>query len=108
MYITARNMKNLDYSKVDKFNIKARAILLNDSNEIFVVKYADLIMLPGGKVDNGEYHDKALARELKEKLGIDVNSFDLDPFIEISTYVEDYPLSDEKLMLSNYGAGEDS
>ena len=78
MYITARNMKNLDYSKVDKFNIKARAILLNDSNEIFVVKYADLIMLPGGKVDNGEYHDKALARELKEKLGIDVNSFDLE------------------------------
>lgn len=57
MKITSRNFKNFDIRYLDKYNITSRAILLDNNNDILVIKYADLFMLPGGKVETRERHD---------------------------------------------------
>ena len=86
------NMDNIDNKVVDKVNNKVRVILLDDNNNVVVTKYADMFMLPGGKINKGESLEKGLVREVKEELGIDLSSDNFIPFIEISTFIEDYPV----------------
>ena len=58
---------------VDKENIKVRLLSIKDG-ELVVANYADLFMLPGGKINKGESLEKGLVREVKEELGIDLSS----------------------------------
>ena len=48
---------------VDKENIKVRLLSIKDG-ELVVANYADLFMLPGGKIDKDESLMDALLREL--------------------------------------------
>ncbi|MES2615011.1 MAG: NUDIX domain-containing protein [Bdellovibrionota bacterium] len=68
--------------------IGARAIIVNDKNEILLVKhtYQKDWYIPGGGVKTGEPTQQALARELKEEVGLIVQS---DP-IFFSIYYNDY------------------
>lgn len=59
---------------------RVRAIIIKD-NKILTIKRTkpDAIfwVMPGGGVDEGETNEKALIRECKEELGVDVNVSDL-------------------------------
>ena len=88
------NPDNLVNKELNVTN-KVRAIILNNL-KITIVDYANILMLPGGKVDDNEEEKEALKRELKEELGLDINSNELIPFIEYNNYLYNYPTREGK------------
>jgi 8-oxo-dGTP diphosphatase len=68
-----------------KILLVVAAALVNDDNEILLAQRPEGGRLagkwePGGKVEDGESPEAALARELKEELDIDVKTQDMEPF----------------------------
>lgn len=59
---------------VKPFSIGVRAIIVNDKNQILLVKhtYTSAWFLPGGGVNKKEHLLDALSRELKEELGLEI------------------------------------
>jgi len=69
---------------VQPFTIGVRAIIINDKNQVLLVKhtYCDLWYFPGGGVDKREALIPAIKRELKEELNLNVK----DKPILLATY----------------------
>ena len=54
---------------------RVAGLIIKDSKLLLVTGYnADYYWTPGGKIDEGENHEQALKREIKEELGIDVSN----------------------------------
>lgn len=75
------------------YGLTMRGIIKNGDGEILVVKRhpnsrtaPDTWELPGGKVENGEFFDDALIREIKEETNLDCKVGDLAIAIQ-----HDYP-----------------
>jgi 8-oxo-dGTP diphosphatase len=76
----------------------AACVLLDDAGRILIAKrpagraLAGLWEFPGGKVEQGELPEQALARELAEELGIEVAAADLSPLTFVSHSYPDFHL----------------
>ena len=88
------NDDNLQNSEIQEFSIKVRAILFNKNNQILIANYGNVILLPGGKVDEGETNLAAITRELSEELGQNYNSEELEFFKTLNYYQKKYPKID--------------
>ena len=92
------NKYGLKDNNLDKITNKVRVILIDDELNTIIVNYANNIMFPGGKVDNGETTKQALIREIREELGINLSSDNIIPFIEYYNYLKNYPTRDGKFI----------
>lgn len=86
------NPDKLNKDEIDITTYKVRALIIDNSNNIIITKYADIFMLPGGKVDTNEIYEDALIRELNEELGIKFDNEEIIPFITFENYLKDYPI----------------
>ena len=64
------NEDNLKLDEVQEFSIKVRALLFDEYNRILIANYGNVILLPGGKIDEGETNLMAITRELSEEIGL--------------------------------------
>ena len=89
MNIIEFNEDNLTINEINKTTSKVRGIVINtNTNQILLVNYAELYMLPGGKVDAGETNYEALKREILEESGIEIE--EAQQFLEINSYDKNY------------------
>ena len=65
------------------FNIGVKAIVVNQTGEILLLRRSDKVSrahgwdLPGGGVDNGEHPADAIVREVQEEAGVPISSLRL-------------------------------
>lgn len=90
------NEKNLTANDIDKRTIKSRVFIINDQEEVIIAHYADLYLLPGGKVGKNETPLNCLKREVKEETGIDLIVNDENLLFLIKYFIKDYPPRKEK------------
>lgn len=67
------------FLKSKKLRVRVAALIKNNKGEIFLIKQRkknkDYWLLPGGGIEFGESATVALARELKEELNLEANTF---------------------------------
>jgi len=103
------NEDNLLLNEVQEFTTKVRAILVDEYNRILIANYGNVILLPGGKVDEGETESEAITRELSEELGKNYNFNELEFFVTLNYYQKYYPKIDgtfqNRLLKTHYFVG---
>ena len=85
------NDDNLNIGDIEEFSTKVRAILVDDEDNILIANYHNVILLPGGKVDDNETIYDAIVRELNEELGQSYNSDELEFFTTLNYFQKNYP-----------------
>lgn len=85
------NENNLGPEDITKTVKKVRAFVVNEEkNQVLLVYYAGLYMLPGGSIDKSEDVLTALSREILEESGIEIDATEAVPFLKIESYDKNY------------------
>lgn len=104
------NKDNLNVNEVQEISTKVRAILVDENNKILIANYGNVILLPGGKVDEGETVLDAITRELSEELGQNYTAEELEFLITLNYFQKNYPKRDEtfknRLVQTHYFIGK--
>lgn len=79
---------------INERNSKVRALLIDDNNNVLIANYGDVLLLPGGSIDEGESIEEALIRELNEELGVDYTMDELSYLNTTEFYQREYPKRD--------------
>lgn len=86
-------MKNLTintpFDKPELTSKKSRLISIIN-NKVLVCNYSGFYMLPGGKVDENETFEDAVIREIHEETGNKLTSNDIDAYLSVDNYQENY------------------
>ena len=85
------NNDNLKEKDINRVSRRAKAIIVNDNNEILLACSNENYHLPGGHLENDETYEECLVREIKEEVGVDIPIIDKDPILTIIYYNRDYP-----------------
>ena len=88
LIINSHKLKDIN---INEHNIKARAILINDTNELLIGNYGGTYLLPGGSINSNENILNGLIRELKEETGIDYKEEELINLCHLDYYQKNYP-----------------
>lgn len=85
------NDDNLRENEIEDTVLKARAIIINDNNEVLLSKCAGFYLFPGGKLHKNESAEEGLMREIREETGIVLHNTLSEPFLRIKHMIKHYP-----------------
>lgn len=104
------NDDNLNLGDVHEVKSKVRAILVDNKNQILIAKYGNVILLPGGKIEENETIDGAIIRELFEETGQSYEVDELEFMTTLKHFQSDYPkrngTSQNRLIQTHYFIGQ--
>ena len=84
------NEYNLKENEIEETISKVRAILVDENERILIANYGNVILLPGGKIDNKETIFDAIKRELNEEIGQQYDNLELNLFCKLNHYQKNY------------------
>lgn len=85
------NDNNLSINNIDDKVVRARVVIVDSLNNVIISFYNKIYLFPGGKIDKGEFIEKAAEREVKEETGIELNLDNQKPFLLVRQFIEHYP-----------------
>lgn len=87
------NYDNLKEKEMNRVVRRAKAIIVNSSDEILFAQSNNNYFFVGGRVEENENFDEAIIREIKEETGIELPLEKRNPFFTITYMNKDYPSS---------------
>lgn len=84
------NKDNLKKEEIDEEIIRVKGLLINSSNELLFGYSHDTYQFPGGHLEDEETLEDCLKREIKEETGIDIETYNINPFMLIEYYTKNY------------------
>lgn len=104
------NDDKLKCSDLQEVSTKVRAILIDEHSQILIANYHNVILLPGGKVDEGESLLGAMTRELSEEIGQDYSEEELQFLVTLNYFQKNYPRGNgifkNRLVQTHYFVGK--
>lgn len=82
-------LKTIENIKCDTLEEKARGILIDEDNNLYLSNISDSYLFPGGGVEDEEDYHTTIIRELNEEVGIKLDS--LEEIGTIIHYHENFP-----------------
>lgn len=86
MKTIVHNHDNLTYKDINDFTVRARALLINDDNEILMGYLDGTYQFPGGHVEDEEELSETLYREVLEETGIRIEKKEYEPFYQVNRF----------------------
>ena len=97
------NYDDVDENEINRIVRRAKALIINDKNEVVLALSHNNYYFIGGHVDNDESDFECLIREIKEESGVDIDIKPMKPFLRIKYLNKDYPSEGVNTMsLANY------
>ena len=97
------NYDNVDENEINRIVRRAKALIINDDNEVILALSHKNYYFIGGHVDNDESDFDCLKREIKEETGVDVDIEPMKPFLRIKYLNSNFPSEGVNTMsMANY------
>lgn len=85
------NNDNLNEEEINNVVKRAKILIINSNDEILFAHSKNNYFFVGGRLEEGETFEEAIARETKEETGIKIQLNERTPFCTITYMNKDYP-----------------